>query len=165
VQILIGKRFCASVALGLALFSSSLWPSPAIDIKINSKVCVSPYKAYEYKLCQGILFNVDSTDFYIPTNFHTDLASIPRVFWPILAPAHSSLMRAAIVHDWFYRMTCDFTRKQTDLIFYYMLRQDGIGWFSANVLYYAVRLFGAKHYNEDFCEWKISSNGLKNTKG
>ena len=151
MHILNAKRRLFSVALGMILFSTSLWSAPPVTIKINSNVCISPYKEYEYRLCQGILFTIDAEYYYIPTNFHTDLASIPRIFWPILAPAHSSLMRAAIVHDWFYRMTCDFNRKQTDLVFYYMLRQDGINWFSANALYYAVRLFGGKHYNEDFC--------------
>ena len=123
-----------------------------IHTEFLSPVCIQPFEKYEYTTCGVISFTVNHEFFYIPAGFKTDLASIPRIVWPIMAPAHSSLIRPAIVHDWFYRMTCDFDRKQTDLIFYHMLRNDGVSLFKASIMYYAVRLFGWQFYNEDYCD-------------
>lgn len=117
-----------------------------------SEVCIKPYQGYRYHTCKDIEFMVDKTRYTIPKGFKTDLASIPKIAWPIIAPAHSSLIRPAIVHDWFYRKTCDYTRKQTDLIFYHMLKNDGVSIIKASLMYYAVRFFGSPFYNEDYCE-------------
>ena len=118
----------------------------------HSPVCIKPRVDYHYRTCNEIDFSINGKHFIIPEKFETDLASIPKIAWPIMAPAHSSLIRPAIVHDWFYRMTCDFTRLQTDLIFYHMLRNDGVSKFRASTMYYAVRLFGWNFYNEDYCD-------------
>lgn len=117
-----------------------------------SEVCIKPFHRYLYHTCNDIHFVIDKSHFIIPKGFKTDLASIPKIAWPIIAPAHSSLIRPAIVHDWFYRKTCDFNRKQTDLIFYHMLKNDGVSPFRASLMYYAVRCFGSPFYNEDYCE-------------
>jgi hypothetical protein len=37
----------------------------------------------------------------VPTGFVTDLASIPRVLWPVLPP-FGKYSWAAIIHDWLY---------------------------------------------------------------
>ncbi len=125
---------------------------PYLHTEVLSPTCIKPLIDYHYQTCNPILFTVDHHQFIIPANFETDLASIPKIVWPIMAPAHSSLIRPAIIHDWFYRKTCDFTRQQTDLIFYHMLRNDGISAFKASAMYYAVRLFGWNYYNEDYCD-------------
>jgi hypothetical protein len=124
----------------------------ALHTAFYSEVCIKPYKKYEYKTCNDIHVVIEKQSFHIPRGFHTDLASIPKLAWPIMSPAHSSLIRPAIVHDWFYKKSCEFNRKQTDLIFYHMLKNDGIGTFRASCMYYAVRAFGWKFYNEDYCE-------------
>lgn len=143
-------RFVLAVFLGLCLIGCSTNEHLMTDFENNT--CIKPYQGYHYHTCNQINFTINGEEFYIPANFETDLASIPRIAWPIMAPAHSSLMRAAIVHDWFYRMTCDFNRLQTDLIFYHMLRNDGVSRFKASLMYYAVRLFGWHYYNEDYCD-------------
>lgn len=120
--------------------------------EIYSDVCIKPLRAYTYSTCFNIEFSVDNQHFIIPKGFETNLASIPRIIWPILAPAHSSLIRPAIIHDWFYRKNCDFTRKQTDLILYHMIVNDGISMFKASLIYYSVRAFGWIFYNNDYCE-------------
>ncbi len=123
-----------------------------LDTAFTTEVCIKPYKNYYYHTCHDIKFSVDGKQFIIPKGFKTDLASFPKIAWPIMAPAHSSLIRPAIVHDWFYRKTCDFTRIQADLIFYHMLKNDGITNLRASLMYYAVRWFGYKYYNEDYCD-------------
>jgi hypothetical protein len=123
-------------------------------------VCIRPFDDYKYVVCETIKFTVDGEVFSIPKNFETDLASIPRIAWSYMSPAHSSLMRASIVHDWFYRMTCDFTRYETDLIFYHMLRNDGVSFITANMMFYSVRLFGWNSYNEDYCDERTGTTGM-----
>ena len=90
-------------------------------------VCIKPYKDYTYYTCSPINFVIEEEVFTIPKGFETDLSSIPKIAWPILSPFHSSSIRPALVHNWFYRMTCDFDRQQSDLIFYHMLLNEGIG--------------------------------------
>lgn len=123
----------------------------SIHTEFSSSCCIKPYYDYHYQTCKQIKFTVNDREFTIPANFETDLASIPKVAWSIMAPTHSSLIRAAIVHDWFYRKTCDFTRQETDLIFYHILRNDGVSVIRASIMYYAVRWFGWNYYNEDYC--------------
>jgi hypothetical protein len=107
-----------------------------------------PFVGYHYKICQPIQLTIDDTWFVIPEDFETDLASIPRIAWPVLSPAHSALIKPAIVHDWFYRKTTVFTRLETDQIFYQMLRNNDIGVIKASIMYYAVRLFGGRFYDD-----------------
>lgn len=140
-------------ALGLFLFLIGCSaPTESIHTEFLTSVCIKPYHGYHYLTCQKIRFVVNNSEYEIPENFETDLASIPRIVWPIISPAHSSLIRPAIVHDWFYRKTCDFTRYETDLIFYHMLKNDGVSTIRASIMYYAVRWFGWNYYNEDYCE-------------
>ncbi len=139
----------------LLLFLSGCAAEQRLKTEILTPVCIKPLYDYHYKTCNKIVFKINEREFYIPAQFETDLASIPRIAWPIMAPAHSSLIRPAIIHDWLYRKTCDFSRFQTDLIFYHMLRNDGISIFQANMMYFAVRLFGWNYYNEDYCDEEL----------
>lgn len=134
------------------LILSGCSASERLKTEFVTNTCIKPLVDYHYLTCKKIIFKINGYVYYIPSNFETDLASIPKIAWPIMAPAHSSLMRPAIIHDWFYRKTCDFTRYETDLIFYHMLRNDGVSYFRASMMYYAVRLFGWNYYNEDYCD-------------
>lgn len=146
------------LVLGVQLILCGCASKGHIHTEFLTETCIKPLMGYHYLTCNKIQFTVNGDSFEIPEHFETDLASIPKIVWPIMAPAHSSLIRPAIVHDWFYRKTCDFTRLQTDLIFYHMLRNDGVSAFKASTMYYAVRLFGWNYYNEDYCDY-----GYQNT--
>lgn len=122
-----------------------------IHTEFKTHSCISPRIAYTYVTCDAIKFEIDGKSFVIPADFETDLASIPRIIWPILSPFHSSLIRPAIVHDWFYRMSCEYNRHETDLIFYHMLKNEGVSTIKASIMYYGVRLFGWNYYNEESC--------------
>ena len=125
---------------------------PFLHTEVISSTCIKPISDYNYTTCNKIDFTINHEKFYIPAGFKTDLASIPKIVWPIMAPTHSSLIRPAIIHDWFYRKTCDFTRYETDLIFYHMLRNEGVSRTRASLMYYAVRSAGWNYYNEDYCD-------------
>lgn len=142
------KMFILSICLMLGACSSFKHP----DINLITPVCIKPYSGYRYKTCEEIIFTINQTYYYIPKNFETDLATIPRLMWPFVSPAYSGLLAPAVVHDWFYRMSCDFNRLEADIIFYQMLLDNKINKINASMLYYSVRSFGRFYYNEDYCE-------------
>jgi hypothetical protein len=140
------------LALVLMLHLSGCSGNESIQTAFISSVCIKPLINYHYHTCNEITFIINGDVFTIPAHFETDLASIPRIAWPFMAPAHSALIRAAIVHDWFYRKTCHFSRDEADLIFYHMMKNDGVSKMRASTMYYAVRGFGWNYYNEDSCD-------------
>ena len=88
----------------------------------------------------------------VPVGFRTDLASIPRWLWPIVAPFELSLA-APIVHDWLYAnggrtnvLAVTVSRETTDRIFFELMRRENVWWWRRALAYRAVRLFGAKHW-------------------
>ena len=76
----------------------------------------------------------------IPAGFKFDIASIPRVFWPIAGPLSLSLP-APLAHDFFYRFR-DVDRKTADRLFRRIMMVEGVGWVRRWVGWGAVRLFG-----------------------
>lgn len=115
-------------------------------VKIRGQACVKPDKDYSYKTCERIDVMADNIFYRIPVNFKTDLASIPKWYWSVISPAKSEFMRASIVHDYFYRCSSDFTRKQADELFYTLLRHDGASQYNSMKMYLAVRFFGEPNF-------------------
>ena len=124
----------------------------AMDVHFKDTVCIEPYIEYLYKTCRDLSVDIDGTEIVIPSEFKTDLASVPRVLWPIMSPAESDTMPPAILHDFLYHNTCYYTRQETDLIFYTALRENKVSKFKASAMYYAVRLFGWRFYQAEQCE-------------
>ena len=85
--------------------------------------------------------------FVIPAGFETDLASIPRIFTPLvtkLGPWNT----AAVVHDWLYQVQTT-TRKDADGIFRRILKEEGVGGFKRWGMWQAVRLGGWVYWNKN----------------
>src|SRR5262249_25152104 len=100
--------------------------------------------------------------FVIPKDFEFDLASIPRVFWWLIAPFELSLV-APLVHDFIYttdgRMPTgsaqkdgkDVTtldRKAADDLFLAFMRAEGVSRWRRSLAYWAVRLFGGLFWTD-----------------
>ena len=76
----------------------------------------------------------------VPKGFATDLASIPRVFWPIL-PAAARYTAPAIIHDYLYWMqNCE--RKDADAIFLESMKELKVPWWKYQMIHKAVRIGG-----------------------
>jgi hypothetical protein len=87
------------------------------------------------------------------SGFQTDLASIPRFLWSIYPP-FGKYTNAAIVHDWLYTFQpC--TRAQADDVLLEAMEVCGVSWFTRNVIYYNVRMFGDPYWNRDHTADKI----------
>lgn len=87
-----------------------------------------------------IYSDVDGRSFVIPRGFVTDLASIPRVFHPLIK-VNGKHRPAAIVHDWLYE-TQRLTRAQSDLVFLRAMQDCGVRWSQRWVMYLVVRAGG-----------------------
>lgn len=116
-------------------------------VNFSAHSCIKPYKSYNYLTCHVIPVSIGDKKISIPQDFKTDLASIPRWLWPLVAPAHSKLMSASILHDYLYTDPEGFNRKEIDGIFYNVLVNSGVDKTHAYLMYSAVRLFGGSHFN------------------
>lgn len=82
----------------------------------------------------------------VPAGFLTDGASIPRPFWAVLDPL-GPYFQAAIVHDYLYSgENHRFTRRSADLIFKEAMFNSGLDWVRREMIFRAVRAFGAASY-------------------
>ncbi len=94
--------------------------------------------------------------------FRSDLASIPRLFWAIIASFELSLV-APIMHDLIYRCGGSvilpagdvspagktFNRKDADDLFLELMTRSNISYWKRNVAYLAVRAFGQSSWKEE----------------
>ncbi len=83
--------------------------------------------------------------------FETDLASIPPMFRSII-PVNGQHRLAAIVHDDIYskkgKMSFGvLTRAQADRIFLEAMKELGVGFFTRQLMYAAVRAGGWSHWH------------------
>lgn len=64
----------------------------------------------------------------IPSEFETDLATVPRAFWALMPP-QGSYERAAVVHDWHCTRLaagdCDISSRDADGLFRRIAREGG----------------------------------------
>lgn len=80
-----------------------------------------------------------------------DGASIPQIFWSTFpgSPFIGEYRRAAALHDSLYIARFEENRAGADRAFYKAMRADGTGWFTASVMYAAVRIFGGAAWSGD----------------
>lgn len=93
----------------------------------------------EYKSNSGRVFKVNM-------GFLCDLASIPRLFRPLI-PVNGRHRKAAVLHDWLYAHQGrikgkNVTRAEADLLFLEGMRACDVPNWKANLMYLAVRVGG-----------------------
>lgn len=89
--------------------------------------------------------------FSLPQNFEFDLASIPRIIWPIISSFELSII-APLIHDYFYQYKGatfyhgprKVDRKTADTLFYNLMLEEGVAKWKAVAAYHAVRMFGPR---------------------
>lgn len=142
--------------LGLFL-TTFLSPKYRFDIHHIGSICLIPYPDNTFELCDdskySMLEYIDKKAFgpkklIVPMTFKTDLASIPRVLWPLYAPTDYDTLSPAILHDYFYACPNGYSRKQIDDMFYYALKDSGLNTWAAQKFWLAVRFFGHDSFSE-----------------
>lgn len=120
-------------------------------VKFLTQVCIVPFKGYDYKTCHTMRVSIDEIKYIIPQGFKTDLASIPRLLWPIFAPQYSGFVAPAILHDYLYHCPNHISRQFADEVFYSALITQNVSPFTASKFYLGVRLFGGSHFEQGEC--------------
>lgn len=94
----------------------------------------------------------------VPAGFVTDFASVPRVplaYWLTGGTAN----KPACIHDWLYR-ACGAPRADGDAVLKEAMQVIGQPAWRCELMYAAVRAFGAQHY----CKGNGASSGIGNTR-
>jgi hypothetical protein len=120
-------------------------------VKFINDACIVPFKGYEYRTCKKMRVTIDDKKYTVPKDFETDLASIPRLLWPIFAPQYSGFVAPAILHDYLYRCNTHITRQFADEVLYSALIAENVTPFTASKFFLGVRLFGGSHYVNGVC--------------
>lgn len=85
----------------------------------------------------------------IPSNFQSDLGSVPPWARSIVPTIGSRLTEAYLVHDWLYRDKAKgVNRKTADKILYKMMKIAGVPMWRRYSIYYMVRMFGKKAWKK-----------------
>lgn len=117
-----------------------------------TELIVKPVHDDEWEMVEPLLYVHGDKRIQVPSGFRMDLASIPRVLtW--LFPVHGRYTRAAVVHDWLYANkgivpAGIFLRADADKIFLDAMKELGVGWFTRQAMYRAVRLGGWINWSE-----------------
>ena len=101
----------------------------------------------------------------VPAGFYFDLASVPKLFWRIIAPFELSIA-APLLHDVLYRCKGHppdhvidpddtiFSRAESDDLFNDVMEQEGVKAWRRKLTYWAVSVFGK-------CAWKRQDEELQ----
>lgn len=115
----------------------------------------------EYKLLEDVTI-VNHT---ILKGFKTDGASIPRAFWWLIgSPFTGKYVEAALLHDALYASEF-YDRELCDFIFLSEMQNQGVSWWRADLMYWAVRIGGyfvwKKHTKQSVAKAKLYVEFLK----
>ena len=141
------------VILGATLLTiAGCAESPSHNVQISNDPCLIPLENHRFILCDDLFVRVNTNTYRVPRGFKTDLASTPRLLWPLYSPTRYETIAPAVVHDYFYSCNNGLTRLQVDDIFYQSLLFKGASRVTALKYYYGVRMFGGQFYNHDDCK-------------
>ena len=87
---------------------------------------LQPIGSRDWVLMAPLVYYTVDWAIEVPSGFLTDLASIPRVFWP-LVPVNGRHRAAAILHDYLY-VTQPCTRAEADALFLEAMHAGGVRW-------------------------------------
>ena len=141
------------LVFALVSVSVSLLPFPDLyDVTIDQEASISPTTGIDYSVQKSLIVHIDNKIYHVPIGFVTDLASIPRALWGIIAPSDDHFVYPAILHDFLYSCPRTLPRDKIDSIFYSFLRERGVKKFQAYQFFLAVRIFGNSHFTQhDAC--------------
>lgn len=103
-----------------------------------------PRKQRAWRLLERLRY-VDSAgqEYWVPFDFSTDGASIPRFFWRVIGhPMHLDFVAAAVIHDflWQQAVNGDVEFAKANWVFRDALRELGVGLLRRHVIWFCVAL-------------------------
>lgn len=121
--------------------------------ELSNKPVLTSVQAGLWRLEMDYQAELQGRTITVPATFEFDLASVPRLFWPVIAPFELSVA-APLLHDFLYRYKGSppadsivpvgaLGRKAVDRLFLELMTREGISPLRAFAAYAAVRLFGS----------------------
>jgi len=105
----------------------------------------------KWQLTEPLIYDSDLVGrIFVPTNFITDFASVPRI--PIIyAMVGNCSHRAAVLHDYLYRKKASVKVSQTqaDAVFREAMGVKGVSWWRRWLMWAGVRLGGWTAYKKN----------------
>jgi hypothetical protein len=102
-----------------------------------------------WKLQDNFSYEDDYIQITVKSDFITDGASIPKLFWSVVGnPLSNDLLKPAIIHDGLYTLM-QLKRLECDKLLREMLLFNGTSKLKAYFIYFSVRLFGGAHWKKD----------------
>ncbi len=99
-----------------------------------------------YKLLEPFVFVYSLSLHKIPRGFIWNGGSIPDIAKSFVGGSmEDNHRRAYLIHDYLYQ-TKIFSRKKSDNALYEALKECGVGYFSRQTIYWAVRIGGGSNY-------------------
>ena len=125
---------------------------------IIGSVEIEHIKGYSNKflITRGFIYKDKKITILIKSNWITDGASVPRLFWTIFPPIACKYLEAVILHDALYKSQ-KLNRKLSDLLFLKAMEDLKVNKIKRLIMYYSVRLFGKIAWD------KNKRNGLIDT--
>ena len=81
---------------------------------------------------------------FVPDDFKSDGASIPRLLKPLFQSQESKYTKPAILHDWLYYNKCGYF--YANRILYEAMKEYKVNWLTRILFWLAVTLFGWIRY-------------------
>lgn len=101
-----------------------------------------------FELTNDIIIFHDKYKVTIKKGFDFDGVSVPRIAWTSTYPnMHKRTLVAGLAHDALYASQL-LPKASCDLILKEILEDYGVGWYTANKMYYAVKLCGGSAYDD-----------------
>ncbi len=138
------KEFIQQLSNDSIEITASSLPAPVITYLVQERTwrLEAPYT------CQHEVNRIT-----VPDQFEFDLASVPRLFWWLIAPFELSIA-APLLHDFLYHYggelpdgsvipSRSYSREEADLLFRDMMEQEGVSPWRRAAAYRAVRWLGS----------------------
>ena len=127
------------------------------QVQIAESALTAPLVTYvgpgnRWRLEEAYSYQDGPTQIIVPAGFLFDLASIPRIFWWLIAPFELSVA-APLLHDFLYHHRGDlppgtvepsrpYTRHEADHLFRTVMETEGVPGWRRTLAYLAVRAVG-----------------------
>jgi Protein of unknown function (DUF1353) len=140
----------AKLATTRPAFSHDQYLPLEIDVRHAKGIC----QRVRVRTTQEVWYQDAIVRIVVPKGFVSDLASIPRALWFLVAPWDIAL--ESLFHDQLYR-TQPVERLIADAELYAMMEKRGVGWLTRKLVYRGVRIFG-------WLAWDANAERIRNDK-
>ena len=107
----------------------------------KNKLVLSPSHEHDWELLQDFTETTKYGEITVPKGYITDLASSPRFTWSFVPP-FGRYSQAAVIHDWLCSNPSNPNYVNRHKVFYELMLKYKTKPFKANVMYYAVKVYG-----------------------